>query len=116
MYEVIFNNNFIINFLISFIFIIFNYFFARLTADYLTNRGIISVNNFNPLINPPEVAILGIGRTSEEILIISGKQEIRKVCYFNLTFDHRAVDGFPASKFLESIIKNIQSPETLEKK
>ena len=51
MYEVIFNNNFIINFLISFIFIIFNYFFARLTADYLTNRGIISVNNFNPLIN-----------------------------------------------------------------
>ena len=50
MYEVIFNNNFIINFLISFIFIIFNYFFARLTADYLTNRGIISVNNFNPLI------------------------------------------------------------------
>ena len=50
MYEVIFNNNFIINFLISFIFIIFNYFFAKLTADYLTNRGIISVNNFNPLI------------------------------------------------------------------
>ena len=82
----------------------------------ITSLNSTVVDNFNPLINPPEVAILGIGRTSEEILIISGKQEIRKVCYFNLTFDHRAVDGFPASKFLESIIKNIQSPETLEKK
>tara|TARA_B100000424_G_scaffold52029_1_gene37131 strand:+ start:677 stop:802 length:126 start_codon:yes stop_codon:yes gene_type:complete len=39
---------------------------------------------------------------------------MRKICYFNLTFDHRAVDGFPASKFLESIIKNIQNPEALE--
>ena len=55
-------------------------------------------------------------KTSEEILITSEKQEIRKICYFNLTFDHRAVDGFPASKFLESIIKNIQNPEALESK
>ena len=68
------------------------------------------------MINPPEVGILGIGRTSEEIFINSGKQEIKKICHFNLTFDHRAVDGFPASKFLESIIKNIQNPEALESK
>jgi len=82
----------------------------------ITSLNSTVVDSFNPLINPPEVAILGIGRTSDEILIISGKQEIRKVCYFNLTFDHRVVDGFPASKFLESIIKNIQSPQSLVEK
>ena len=80
----------------------------------ITSLNSTVVDSFNPLINPPEVGILGIGRTSEEIFITSGKQEIRKICYFNLTFDHRAVDGFPASKFLESIIKNIQNPEALE--
>ena len=82
----------------------------------ITSLNSTVVDSFNPLINPPEVGILGIGRTSEEILITSEKQEIRKICYFNLTFDHRAVDGFPASKFLESIIKNIQNPEALESK
>lgn len=80
----------------------------------ITSLNSTVVDSFNPLINPPEVGILGIGRISEEIFITSGKQEIRKICYFNLTFDHRAVDGFPASKFLESIIKNIQNPEALE--
>ena len=80
----------------------------------ITSLNSTVVDSFNPLINPPEVGILGIGRTSEEIFITSGKQEMRKICYFNLTFDHRAVDGFPASKFLESIIKNIQNPEALE--
>ena len=82
----------------------------------ITSLNSTVVDNFNPLINPPEVGILGIGRTSEEIFINSGKQEIKKICHFNLTFDHRAVDGFPASKFLESIIKNIQNPEALESK
>ena len=82
----------------------------------ITSLNSTVVDSFNPLINPPEVGILGIGRTSEEIFISSGKQEMRKICYFNLTFDHRAVDGFPASKFLESIIKNIQNPEALESK
>ena len=80
----------------------------------ITSLNSTVVDSFNPLINPPEVGILGIGRTSEEIFITSGKQEIRKICYFNLSFDHRAIDGFPASKFLESIIKNIQNPEALE--
>ena len=82
----------------------------------ITSLNSTVIDSFNPLINPPEVAILGIGRTSEETSFLSGEAVTRKICYFNLSFDHRVVDGFPAAKFLESIINNIQNPESLDKK
>ena len=82
----------------------------------ITSLNSTAIDSFNPLINPPEVAILGIGRTSEETSFLSGEAVTRKICYFNLSFDHRVVDGFPAAKFLESIINNIQNPESLDKK
>ena len=63
-----------------------------------------------------EVGILGIGRISEETQVISENLTSRKICFFNLTFDHRVVDGFPAAKFLESIEKNIQNPQSLVEK
>jgi len=82
----------------------------------ITSLNSTAIDSFNPLINPPEVAILGIGRTSEETIFLSGEVVTRKICHFNLSFDHRVVDGFPAAKFLESIINNIQNPESLDKK
>ena len=82
----------------------------------ITSLNSTIVDSFNPLINPPEVGILGIGRISEETQVISEKLTSRKICFFNLTFDHRVVDGFPAAKFLESIEKNIQNPQSLVEK
>ena len=79
----------------------------------ITSLNSTVVDSFNPLINPPEVGILGIGRISDETQLVSDKPTIRKICFFNLTFDHRVVDGFPAAKFLESIINNIQNPKSL---
>ena len=79
----------------------------------ITSLNSTVVDSFNPLINPPEVGILGIGRISEETQLVSDKPTIRKICFFNLTFDHRVVDGFPAAKFLESITNNIQNPKSL---
>ena len=82
----------------------------------ITSLNSTIVDSFNPLINPPEVGILGIGRISDETQVISDNLTIRKICFFNLTFDHRVVDGFPAAKFLESIVKNIQNPKSLVEK
>ena len=82
----------------------------------ITSLNSTIVDSFNPLINPPEVGILGIGRISEETQVISENLTPRKICFFNLTFDHRVVDGFPAAKFLESIVNNIQNPQSLVEK
>ena len=82
----------------------------------ITSLNSTIVDSFNPLINPPEVGILGIGRISDEAHVTSDNLTTRKICFFNLTFDHRVVDGFPAAKFLESIVKNIQNPQSLVEK
>ena len=74
----------------------------------LTSLNASDVDFFNPMINPPEIGILGIGRISEEPGVNKGNIEIRKYLYLSLTFDHRAWDGAPASAFLDSIIKNLQ--------
>ncbi len=74
----------------------------------LTSLNASDVDFFNPMINPPEIGILGIGRISEEPGVSKGNIEIRKYLYLSLTFDHRAWDGAPASAFLDSIIKNLQ--------
>ncbi|MDC0960769.1 dihydrolipoamide acetyltransferase family protein [Dehalococcoidia bacterium] len=71
------------------------------------------VDYFNPLINPPQVGILGIGRSSEELFLEDGEVKKKKICYLSLSFDHRIIDGFPAAKFLESIVKRLENPSTI---
>ena len=78
----------------------------------LTNLGGYNVTNFTPLINPPEVGILGVGAVVPEPRFNSdGEVESRSIGYFSLTFDHRAWDGAPAAEFLQSITSNLASPE-----
>lgn len=78
----------------------------------LTNLGGYGVTNFTPLINPPEVGILGVGAVLDELgLNDAGDAEARSIGYFSLTFDHRAWDGAPAAEFLSSITSSLASPE-----
>lgn len=78
----------------------------------LTNLSAYDIENFTPLINPPEVGILGVGRVIEQPIITkSGDIEVRSIGYFSLTFDHRAWDGAPAAEFLQSVVKNLAEPE-----
>ena len=79
----------------------------------ITNLSSTVVDYFDPLINPPQVGIIGIGRTLNEPSI-QGELKDRKVAHISLTFDHRVVDGFPAAKFLEEIIKNINEPSIID--
>ena len=80
----------------------------------ITNLSSTVVDYFDPLINPPQVGIIGIGRTLNEPSIDQGELKDRKVAHIRLTFDHRVVDGFPAAKFLEEIIKNINEPSIID--
>ena len=78
----------------------------------LTNLGGYNITNFTPLINPPEVGILGVGAVEQEPRFNSaGDVEPRSMGYFSLTFDHRAWDGAPAAEFLQSITSHLASPE-----
>ena len=78
----------------------------------LTNLSSYDIENFTPLINPPEVGILGIGRVIEQPTVMkSGDIEVRSIGYFSLTFDHRAWDGAPAAEFLQAVVKNLAQPE-----
>lgn len=78
----------------------------------LTNLSSYGVEHFNPLINPPEIAILGVGRVVEQPSFNGeGEVEARSMGHFSLTFDHRAIDGAPAGELLDAIASNLSSPD-----
>ena len=76
----------------------------------ISNLSSYNVEYFNPIINPREVAILGVGKISNKIDLDENKEVVvKKIIHLSLTFDHRALDGVPASNFLDSLVKNIES-------
>lgn len=79
----------------------------------ITNLGMYDVDAFTPIINPPQIAILGIGRIVEEPVAYKGEVQLRHQMMLSLTFDHRLVDGAPAARFLQRIKKLIEKPYLL---
>jgi pyruvate dehydrogenase E2 component (dihydrolipoamide acetyltransferase) len=75
----------------------------------ITNLGSIGVKYFTPLINYPEVAILGLGRIEERPAAIDGKIAIRKFLPLSFTYDHRLVDGADASRFMLEVITQLEA-------
>jgi pyruvate dehydrogenase E2 component (dihydrolipoamide acetyltransferase) len=61
------------------------------------------VDFFTPIINPPEAAILGVGRIIEKPVAARGRVEVNRVMMLCLSYDHRIVDGAPAAQFLQKI-------------
>jgi pyruvate dehydrogenase E2 component (dihydrolipoamide acetyltransferase) len=79
----------------------------------LTNLGSLGIDAFTPLLNPPQVAILGLGRLRPVALPIGGVVVPRQGLFLSLTFDHRAVDGAPAARFLGDIAALIEHPDRI---
>ncbi len=69
----------------------------------ITNLGMYGVEVFIPIINPPEAAILGVGKVTEKPVITNKEIEIKPIMYLSLSYDHRIVDGAPAAKFLQKV-------------
>lgn len=79
----------------------------------LSNMGMLGIDKFNPIINPPECSILGVGRTVEKPVVRGGEIKIRPTAWFNLSSDHRIVDGATAAKFLNHLKKLFENPALL---
>jgi pyruvate dehydrogenase E2 component (dihydrolipoamide acetyltransferase) len=69
----------------------------------ISNLGSFGADAFTPIVNPPQCAILGVGRIVDKPLAVDGLVQIRPTMWLSLTFDHRIVDGAPAARFLQQL-------------
>lgn len=76
----------------------------------ITNLGGIGGTGFSPIVNYPEVAILGLSRSSMEPVWMNGKFEARLVLPLSLSYDHRLIDGADAARFLRWIAEAFEQP------
>jgi len=76
----------------------------------ITNYGVFGGTYGTPIINYPEVAILGTGAIRDQPLVVGGELRVRKVLHLSLTFDHRVLDGAEAQRFLNSVIDYLENP------
>ena len=76
----------------------------------ITNLGANDIDGFTPIINPPQVGILGVGRVMEKPVIINGEIAKGETMYLSLTFDHRVIDGAPAAEFLQTVKRLLEDP------
>ncbi len=79
----------------------------------ITNYGALGTTYGTPIINYPEVAILGTGKIMDMPMVVDGRIEPRKVLPLSLTFDHRALDGAEAARFMNELKKWLENPEAL---
>ena len=74
----------------------------------ISNLGMFQIDSFTPIINFPEAAILGMGRTIQKPVVVKNKIVIRHMTVLSLTWDHRIADGVPAAKFLTTLGRKIE--------
>jgi len=83
--------------------------------------GTFTVSNYGalgglwgtPVINPPQAAILGVGRIEETAVVRQGQIVARPVVPLSLTFDHRIIDGATAQRFLNALVEHIENPDLI---
>jgi pyruvate dehydrogenase E2 component (dihydrolipoamide acetyltransferase) len=76
----------------------------------VTNLGGIGGTHFAPIIHPPEVAILGLGRSDTEAVYRNGQFEPRLMLPLALSYDHRVIDGADGARFIRWISETLQQP------
>ena len=76
----------------------------------ISNLGMFDVDSFNAIINPPQSAILAVGRIIDLVVPMDGKPVIRPMLTINLSFDHRVIDGARGAHFLQTLSNLIENP------
>ncbi len=89
---------------------------GSISPDYLTgatftvsNLGSLGIEMFTPIVNPPQTGILGVCTITERIRTVDGTIKAYPAMGLSLTYDHRAVDGAPASRFLQELCKSLEN-------
>ncbi|SDY17057.1 dihydrolipoamide acetyltransferase family protein [Thermoactinomyces sp. DSM 45892] len=92
----------------------------KLTADELkgstfsiSSLGNLGGQSFTPIINHPEVAILGVGSIEQKPVVVDGEIVIRSMMHVSVSFDHRLIDGDLAARFISKLKKLLSSPKLL---
>ena len=80
----------------------------------ITNLSSYNIDEFNPLLNPPEIGILGVGTVEDAAVVVDGEIAVRSIANLNLAFDHRAWDGAPAAEFVRQIAKFLSDPSWMK--
>jgi len=76
----------------------------------ITNLGMYGVEISTPIINPPQSAILGVGKITEKPVVVDRQITIRSIMPLSLSFDHRVVDGALAAQFLQELKQILEKP------
>jgi pyruvate dehydrogenase E2 component (dihydrolipoamide acetyltransferase) len=76
----------------------------------LSNLGMMGIEEFSAVINPPEGAILAVGAVAEKPVVVKGQVEVGLRCRMTLSCDHRVVDGATGAKFLQTLKQILENP------
>ena len=79
----------------------------------VTNLGSLGIESFTPVINPPQTGILGVDTITRRIKEVNGQDVTYPAMGLSLTFDHRALDGAPAAKFLKELVGALENFDML---
>ena len=79
----------------------------------ITNLGMYGIESFSPIINQPEVAILGVNTMQDKVVVVDGEICVRPIMNLSLTADHRVVDGSVAAQFLQRVKALMENPGLL---
>ena len=79
----------------------------------ISNLGMYGVDAFNAIVNPPQAAILAVGRIVERVVAAGGQATVQPTMVLTLSCDHRALDGARAAQFLGALADVVEEPLTL---
>ena len=77
----------------------------------VSNLGMLGVDSFTAIINPPQAAILAVGRVAPRVIVEEGMFAIKSMMTATLSADHRLVDGAMAARFLQNVKKLLENPQ-----
>jgi len=75
----------------------------------VSTLGATGIDWFTPVLNPPQIAILGVGAVAQRAVVVDGAIVARPMMTLTLVFDHRALDGHPAGLFLRSVVRRLNA-------
>ena len=75
----------------------------------VTNLGTLGIETFTPVINPPQTCILGVNTIETKVKVVNGEVKPYQSMSLSLTFDHRALDGAPAARFLQEMVNILEN-------
>jgi pyruvate dehydrogenase E2 component (dihydrolipoamide acetyltransferase) len=76
----------------------------------VSNLGMFGIDVFNAIINPPQAAILAVGRITKRPVVINDALELRSTMWLSLSVDHRVADGAEGARFLQDLVNYLENP------